>query len=162
MQQFPQWGGRGLSVEGQLAAKTYSEKLRDPRWQKMRLEILNRDDFTCQFCEDKDSTLHVHHIEYVFGKEPWDYNPVYLITLCETCHQDETDYRKDSNKTLSGGFALAGTSHNTVHGIGVGLYELISIGERKLAKQLAEEFSEKVFLAYNEKKAALKKPKRPK
>lgn len=31
----------------------YSQKLLDPRWQRKRLEILQRDDFTCQVCSDK-------------------------------------------------------------------------------------------------------------
>lgn len=51
----------------------YSERLKDPRWQKKRLEIFERDKWQCQFCEDKDSTLVVHHKDYVKGKEPWDY-----------------------------------------------------------------------------------------
>lgn len=65
---------------------TYSEKLRDPRWQKKRLEIMNRDEFGCQICGDKESTLNVHHKEYVRGKAPWDYDGNHLITLCELCH----------------------------------------------------------------------------
>ena len=39
----------------------YWEKLRDPRWQKKRLEIMERDDFTCVHCQDNASTLNVHH-----------------------------------------------------------------------------------------------------
>jgi hypothetical protein len=64
----------------------YSEKLRDPRWQKKRLKILERDGFTCQDCGDKDSPLHVHHVYYVKGREPWDYPQFSLRTLCEECH----------------------------------------------------------------------------
>ncbi len=69
--------------------KKYSEKLKDPRWQRMRLEILNRDDFTCQICYDKESTLHVHHKLYKRGAEPWEYEPDLLVTLCEDCHEEE-------------------------------------------------------------------------
>lgn len=65
--------------------KTYSEKLRDPRWQKKRLFILNRDEFTCQWCQDKESTLHIHHLKY--KGEPWEVEDEFLITLCENCHQ---------------------------------------------------------------------------
>lgn len=32
-----------------MTDKTYAEKLKDPRWQKRRLEIFERDDWTCQF-----------------------------------------------------------------------------------------------------------------
>ncbi len=65
---------------------SYSEKLKDPRWQRKRLEILNRDGFSCILCEDKASTLHVHHLSYVKGKEPWEYQDENFITLCEHCH----------------------------------------------------------------------------
>lgn len=64
---------------------TYKDKLLDPRWQKKRLEILDRDNFTCQMCGDTKSTLHVHHKEYL--NNPWDAISSNLITYCEHCHQ---------------------------------------------------------------------------
>jgi len=63
----------------------YAEKLTHPKWQRRRLEIFNRDDFTCQKCGDKETTLHVHHLIY-FDCNPWDYNDGELITLCAHCH----------------------------------------------------------------------------
>lgn len=66
---------------------TYLEKLKDPRWQKKRLEILERDKWTCASCGDKKSTLHVHHIFYLSKTEPWDVPSGLLITLCEDCHK---------------------------------------------------------------------------
>jgi len=65
----------------------YSEKLRDPRWQKKRLKVLERDYWTCQECGDKTTTLHVHHRKYIKGRNPWEYDDDVLITLCETCHE---------------------------------------------------------------------------
>lgn len=81
-------------------AKTYSEKLLDPRWQKKRLEILNRDQFTCQCCFSTTKTLHVHHLKYHKGKEPWEIENCYLMTLCEECHAVEHDNFKDSTEEL--------------------------------------------------------------
>jgi len=72
-----------------MSKKTYAEKLRDPRWQKKRLEVLQRDGWTCQRCNAKDKTLHVHHYHYVRGKEPWEYENNSLVTLCERCHEIE-------------------------------------------------------------------------
>lgn len=66
--------------------KTYSEKLRDPRWQKKRLEILQRDEFCCQLCNDKETELHVHHFYYEKGKNPWEYYNDGLVTYCKNCH----------------------------------------------------------------------------
>lgn len=68
--------------------KTYAEKLKDPRWQKKRLKILDRDHFTCQACRDETNTLHVHHLQYFKG-EPWEVDDIYLVTLCESCHEEE-------------------------------------------------------------------------
>lgn len=79
---------------------TYSEKLKDPRWQKKRLEILQRDEFSCQSCFDDKSTLHVHHRIYVPG-EPWEIQNEFLVTLCESCHQRETDEMSEAIAELN-------------------------------------------------------------
>lgn len=73
-----------------MANKSYSDKLRDPRWQKKRLEIMGRDQFTCQNCGAKDKTLNVHHCAYIKGLDPWEYG-FSLITLCELCHVERQD-----------------------------------------------------------------------
>ena len=65
---------------------TYSEKLKDPRWQKKRLEILDRDQFTCRDCGAINKTLHIHHCHY-YGCDPWDTKDSLLLTLCEECHE---------------------------------------------------------------------------
>jgi hypothetical protein len=67
---------------------TYQEKLKDPRWQKKRLEILERDGWCCTNCGSDKSTLHVHHNVYVKNKEPWDYDNNLLQSLCEGCHKE--------------------------------------------------------------------------
>ena len=69
--------------------KTYADKLKDPRWQKKRLLVLERDGWECQYCGAKDKTLHVHHKKYNKGKPPWEIDDKYLITACEECHENE-------------------------------------------------------------------------
>jgi hypothetical protein len=77
----------------------YSEKLKDPRWQRKRLEVLSRDNFSCKICGDETKTLHVHHCGYSNEyKNPWEYPNGWLITLCETCHEDETYCLSSSKK----------------------------------------------------------------
>ena len=71
---------------------TYSDKLKDPRWQKKRLKILERDDFKCISCGDDKSTLHVHHRIYISNNDPWDYEDETLVTLCEKCHEYERNH----------------------------------------------------------------------
>lgn len=65
----------------------YWEKPKDPRWQKRRLEIMQRDDFTCIDCGDSSSSLNVHHCFYIKSMEPWEYPDDMLKTLCEQCHK---------------------------------------------------------------------------
>jgi len=66
--------------------QNYSDLLKDPRWQKKRLEIFNRDKFACKLCKDKETTLHIHHLKYnVF---PWESKNTDLITLCKHCHDE--------------------------------------------------------------------------
>lgn len=72
----------GKSTEVLMAS--YSEKLKDPRWQKKRLKVLERDEFRCKMCGGDKETLHVHHLKY--GGDPWDIELGLLTTLCETCH----------------------------------------------------------------------------
>lgn len=69
----------------------YAQKLKDPRWQKKRLEVFDRDHWKCRQCGDSESTLHVHHTKYLPGKQPWEYDNRYLLTLCESCHEDEPE-----------------------------------------------------------------------
>jgi len=66
---------------------TYYEKLKDPRWQKKRLEVMEHWDFSCELCGDSTSTLNVHHKEYFKNREPWDYQKEQLSCLCEECHE---------------------------------------------------------------------------
>jgi 5-methylcytosine-specific restriction endonuclease McrA len=77
---------------------TYSQKLRDPRWQKKRLQILERDNWTCQSCRSTTKNLQVHHL--VYRKiDPWDYADECYQTLCEDCHpvrQELTDKAIDA------------------------------------------------------------------
>lgn len=66
---------------------SYAEKLKDPRWQRKRLEVFERAKFTCEECSGTDKTLHVHHKRYIRGREPWEYeDKVDLACLCEDCH----------------------------------------------------------------------------
>lgn len=84
-----------------MAKKTYWELLKDPRWQRRRLEILEREDFACENCGSKDKTLHVHHKIYRKGAMPWDYADRDLMSLCEDCHEAETHVKRRLDEALS-------------------------------------------------------------
>ena len=65
---------------------TYSDKLKDPRWQKKRLECLEASEWACEECGSTTDTLHVHLHQYIRGREPWEYSIDELGVLCEDCH----------------------------------------------------------------------------
>ena len=68
---------------------TYAEKLRDPRWQRRRLDVMQNAGFACERCNTDAVTLNVHHIVYRRGADPWDYDDDDLACLCEDCHERE-------------------------------------------------------------------------
>lgn len=80
-----------------MAKKTYWELLKDPRWQKKRLEVLNDANWTCEKCKSADKTLHVHHKLYEKGLKPWEYENELLQCLCETCHTMEEYHKGEFN-----------------------------------------------------------------
>jgi len=78
-------------VVSNMADKAYWQKLKDPRWQKLRLEAMQKADFKCEICRDDESSLNVHHKEYFKGHEPWEYDVNQLSVLCEPCHESYHD-----------------------------------------------------------------------
>ncbi len=88
---------------------TYSDKLKDPRWQKKRLEVLERDGWACRYCGDTKNTLHVHHVLYLSGREPWEYELGVLLTSCKSCHPSEPWLDDDGNHCCSELECLVGT-----------------------------------------------------
>ena len=97
----------------------YEDKLKDPRWQELRLSIIERDQ-RCQCCGDthyeaeyiegdysedlmvgKKLTLQVHHKKYFKNLEPWEYDPKYLVTLCKECHERIHVKMKDEEEIIN-------------------------------------------------------------
>jgi 5-methylcytosine-specific restriction endonuclease McrA len=71
----------------------YQQLLRDPRWQKRRLEVFTRDKWTCQECKATTKELQVHHKWYVYGTMPWEVPMQALVTLCVGCHKKKRKKR---------------------------------------------------------------------
>lgn len=79
----------------------YSDLLRDPRWQRMRLEVFSRDQWKCKSCGAAHRELQVHHKRYERGKPPWEISPTALVTLCDECHEKITLLRRRANDLLA-------------------------------------------------------------
>lgn len=76
----------------------YKEQLKHPKWQKKRLEIMQRDNFKCTICGVNDKQLHIHHLYYLPKTKIWEYDNEGLKTVCNEHHEQLT---KDLGK-LSG------------------------------------------------------------
>jgi len=120
----------GLLPEKMMSA--YLEKLKDPRWQKMRLQILERDEWQCQDCYDDKKTLHVHHRYYERGLDPWEYPPHSLVTLCEDCHSAETESLSLAEKRLIVALKKAGADSGQIDMLASAfeMHEDIAVRER--------------------------------
>jgi hypothetical protein len=77
----------------------YREQLKDPRWQKKRLKILERDGWKCTECGNDKMELQIHHLKY--HGSPWEVDDAYLKTLCANCHSKESNQPKKYNKEVT-------------------------------------------------------------
>ena len=90
----------------------YRLERQDPRWQKRRLEIMQRDNFQCSFCGDAKASLNVHHKYYVSGRKPWQYPDWALTTLCQECHGLHHDSQVDEHfESENGVFPFTNWEH---------------------------------------------------
>jgi hypothetical protein len=69
-------------------SKDWHSLYRDPRWQKKRLEVLERAEWCCQTCGESELELQVHHGYYEGTRKPWEYEPWSLFALCDKCHEE--------------------------------------------------------------------------
>ena len=75
---------------------------KDPRWQKKRLQIMERDGFKCKSCQAEHIPLNVHHkVPYRANAKPWEYKDDELITICEDCHKKITEVRRECNEIVA-------------------------------------------------------------
>lgn len=87
---------------------TYRKRLSDPRWQRKRLEIFQRDNFTCRKCNSAEKELHVHHVAYDNKYEIWAQPDYTYATLCFECHYNEEARLKEMPERIMKVFRLAG------------------------------------------------------
>jgi hypothetical protein len=83
-----------------MSTKTYYELLRDPRWQKKRLQIMDRAGFRCEHCDEDPQTLNIHHSYYEKGLKPWEYPDESLHCLCEKCHKKTQNIKAQINRLI--------------------------------------------------------------
>ena len=74
--------------------KRFMAQYQSKWWMETSKRIKSRDHNTCQMCGCNDKPLSVHHLCY--GKDgSLEVRDDALITLCETCHAEQKEYRDD-------------------------------------------------------------------
>lgn len=84
-----------------MSKLSYFEQLKHPNWQRKRLEMLESANWECTNCGSKETTLHVHHKQYIKGRMAWEYEPHELQVLCENCHQYEHQIGDEMKELLA-------------------------------------------------------------
>lgn len=62
------------------------------RWRDFRAQVIELDGGVCRRCgrgPKDDVVLQVHHLEYITGRKPWEYQYAQCETLCKGCHAAE-------------------------------------------------------------------------
>jgi hypothetical protein len=145
---------------------SYTDLLKHPKWQRKRLEIMQRADFKCEECDNDEVTLNVHHSYYKKDHAPWEYPNESLHCLCENCHERITNIQNRLNRQVRKlskrydcllmllGYALGIESEIDLdvpievfsHDIAVGLADYWSITPRSLMNALQDGIIEPMVL----------------
>lgn len=67
---------------------TYGQLLQCHQWRFKRLQVLIRDNYQCQHCNEASESNHVHHTMYILDELPWEIEDHKLQTLCLECHKE--------------------------------------------------------------------------
>ena len=79
----PHWNPN-LTDEEREHSRNRSHMPENDLWRKA---VLNRDDYTCQFCNVRGGTLEAHHIDSWKEHKSDRFNVDNGVTLCKTCHK---------------------------------------------------------------------------
>ena len=72
----------------------YERYMDSEDWKKRRAKVLQRDQFTCQACLNREADQ-VHHISYKHGYAA----PLFeLISLCTVCHEHLHELERKANQ----------------------------------------------------------------
>jgi len=78
---LPGWNGTNM---GQM---TYLAQLRHPKWQRKRLEVLQRDGWIVRAAQKGDYAVYADGSKAPIVTGAWEYSGDDLTSLCEDCHE---------------------------------------------------------------------------
>lgn len=132
----------------------YSEKLSNPLWQRKRLEIFNRDKWSCTQCGCDFRTLHVHHKKYIKGANPWEYEDHFLTTLCHICHEIEHEIIVDPERKYEH-LILYKETPEVINKLNIQLHELQNKLKEDISSELVDDILGNIMFLKNQKKQLL-------
>lgn len=95
-----------------MAGKAGRRIYKSPLWRRVRVQILERDGYTCKTCGKHGGRLECHHRRPIEDGGDW-FDPDNLETICRTCHiQEAKDRNRRSRKIDPRRNALKGLVHN--------------------------------------------------
>jgi hypothetical protein len=115
-----------------VSARSYEDKLKDPRWTTKAQLVKTRADLRCEDCGVKSPYLEAHHCWYRYGFEPWQYPLDAFRALCAACHKARAPIEHDA-RTF---FARFSTSELAL--IRESLGELFHWYDRRAARSFLE------------------------
>lgn len=80
-------GERHWNWKGGVTPKSRADR-NCAEYKHFRSAVLERDNYTCQYCGARGGKLNVHHIKHFSDYEDLRFNPDNGITLCESCHRE--------------------------------------------------------------------------
>lgn len=119
-------GDNCTNASKSAAMLSYAEKLQHPLWQRTRLRVLERANYTCEQCGDTETQVHVHHMFYLWGAEPWDYPDYAFKCLCRNCHNEvtaEKDMVKQDMRALTAMIKATGITPCHINDIAIHLHD---------------------------------------
>lgn len=122
----------------------YAQSLKDPRWQRRRLEIFQRDNWACIYCGNKEEELQIHHVIYLPNKDPWEYEDDHLVTACRSCHASES-LLWDEDKSLIAMLSMTGISRRNLYSLATELRRFV----RHSAKEKHLQFQRLMSFLYD-------------
>jgi len=78
----------------------YPELYGSRQWKFLRLQVFDRDEYTCKICDHPTTKPHADHIKAHNGDRELFFDEDNLQTLCPACHNYKR--RQDNGKILPG------------------------------------------------------------
>ncbi len=88
-------------TEMRMTKLSFADQIKHPNWQRKRLEVLESAGWECENCGAEETTLNVHHKQYVKGRMYWEYERHELECLCEKCHKTHHEAQDGLKRLLA-------------------------------------------------------------